>query len=178
MESISPAMLWPLKHVASYLFFPSFFILLPVALSLVPCLARYIYRLFFHPLSRFPGPKLAACSVWYEFYHDGVKGGQYTFEIGRMHERYGMKAPPQLSFCWSIAPLLKLSPVQFLGAYEARKGPIVRIGPNELHVNDREYVSELYGSSSRKLNRDEQAVRLFGSDCIFPGIPSGQLTRL
>jgi hypothetical protein len=27
--------------------------------------------------------------VRYEFYYDVVKGGQYTFEIRRMHERYG-----------------------------------------------------------------------------------------
>ncbi|KFX99303.1 hypothetical protein V490_01849 [Pseudogymnoascus sp. VKM F-3557] len=34
-------------------------------------------------------PKLAAVSFWYEFYYDVVQGGQYTFEIGRMHEKYG-----------------------------------------------------------------------------------------
>ncbi|KAL2060745.1 hypothetical protein VTL71DRAFT_9387, partial [Oculimacula yallundae] len=37
----------------------------------------------------FPGPKLAAVSFWYEFYYDVILGGQYTFEIARMHEKYG-----------------------------------------------------------------------------------------
>ncbi|KAI2783538.1 cytochrome P450 [Daldinia loculata] len=43
----------------------------------------------FHPLSRIPGPRLAAATYLPEFYHDVVKFGRYTHEIGRMHEIYG-----------------------------------------------------------------------------------------
>ncbi|KAF5859907.1 hypothetical protein ETB97_002221 [Aspergillus alliaceus] len=52
-------------------------------------LGRTIYRLYFHPLSKFPGPKLAAVTHLYEFYFDAVKSGKYLWEIGRMHEKYG-----------------------------------------------------------------------------------------
>ena len=51
--------------------------------------ALYVYRMYFDQLSHIPGPKLAAASLWYEFYYDVVKRGQYTFEIAKMHEKYG-----------------------------------------------------------------------------------------
>jgi len=48
-----------------------------------------IYRLFFHPLAKFPGPKLAAATLWYEGYHDVVRNGQYTWKIAELHKKYG-----------------------------------------------------------------------------------------
>ncbi len=48
-----------------------------------------IYRLYFSPLAKFPGPKLAALTLWYEFYYGVIKKGQYTFKIRRMHQKYG-----------------------------------------------------------------------------------------
>ncbi|OJJ83618.1 cytochrome P450 [Aspergillus glaucus CBS 516.65] len=51
--------------------------------------ALVVYRLFFSPIRRFPGPRLAAATFWYEFYYDVVLGGQYTFHIARLHEKYG-----------------------------------------------------------------------------------------
>lgn len=50
------------------------------------------YRLFLHPLARFPGPKLAAISRWYEAYYDVVLGGQYTAKIAELHGEYGRSA--------------------------------------------------------------------------------------
>lgn len=47
------------------------------------------YRLFFHRLSQFPGPKLAAATLLYEFYYDAILGGQYCFVVKEMHKRYG-----------------------------------------------------------------------------------------
>lgn len=50
------------------------------------------YRLYFSPLSKFPGPKLAALTKFYEFYYDVVLQGQFTFQIQKMHKKYGKKA--------------------------------------------------------------------------------------
>lgn len=52
-------------------------------------IARSIYRLYFHPLRKIPGPKLAAITHAYEFYYNVIKGGLFIWEIERMHEVYG-----------------------------------------------------------------------------------------
>ncbi|KAJ5757735.1 uncharacterized protein N7511_006429 [Penicillium nucicola] len=61
-----------------------------VVASLIGLLAlNIVYNLYFHPLSKFPGPKIAAASFFYEFYYDVIKSGMYIWEIERMHEIYG-----------------------------------------------------------------------------------------
>lgn len=49
-----------------------------------------IYRLYWSPLAKIPGPKLAAATFWYEFYYDVIRRGRYTWKIGELHEEYGM----------------------------------------------------------------------------------------
>ena len=48
-----------------------------------------VYRLCFSPIAKFPGPKLAALSRWYEFYYEVILRGQFTFHISELHKRYG-----------------------------------------------------------------------------------------
>lgn len=66
-----------------------------LGLGLVCLLAVYvvvliIYRLYFSPLAKFPGPKVAAATLWYEFYYDVVKRGRYTWKIAELHAQYGV----------------------------------------------------------------------------------------
>lgn len=56
---------------------------------LVYAIFLVVYRLWLHPLAKFPGPKLAAITRYYEAYYDVWKGGMYIFKIEEMHEKYG-----------------------------------------------------------------------------------------
>lgn len=44
-----------------------------------------VYRRFFHPLAKVPGPAIAAITMLYQTCYRG----KYFEEIGRMHEKYG-----------------------------------------------------------------------------------------
>jgi hypothetical protein len=70
------------------------FILYTICLAMAWLTARSIYRLWFHPLRKIPGPKLAAITHLYELYFDAIKGGRYLWEIERLHEEYGEKLIP------------------------------------------------------------------------------------
>ena len=48
-----------------------------------------IRQLYFHPLSQFPGPKLAALTRWYTAWYDIVKPGTLLKHINSLHEIYG-----------------------------------------------------------------------------------------
>lgn len=69
-------------------------------IGLVECLgvglalwvARAIYRVYFHPLSGYPGPKLAAVSSsWFEWFWNYYHNGHMIFEIERLHQKNGEK---------------------------------------------------------------------------------------
>lgn len=60
-------------------------------LAFLYCAGLGAYRLIFSPLARFPGPKIAALTSWYEFYHDYWCQGTYIFRIKEMHQAYGMR---------------------------------------------------------------------------------------
>ncbi len=51
-----------------------------------------VYRLYLSPLAKFSGPKLAALTLWYEFYYDVIKRGRYTWKISELHKQYGERS--------------------------------------------------------------------------------------
>ncbi|KAI0866422.1 putative cytochrome P450 [Xylaria cubensis] len=116
---------------ASYLQRPSIALLATFIVLYASYLIGLVYyRLYLSPLAKFPGPKLAAISKWYEFYYDVVKRGQFTFQIQKLHKKYG---------------------------------PIIRINPFELHVEDSDYFDELY-TRHKEYERYEWMSGRFGAN--------------
>lgn len=70
---------------------PTMMLVMP-AIGILWGVGLVVYRVFLSPLAKFPGRKLAAWTMWYEFYYQAVKGGQYPWEIQKMHEEYGRKS--------------------------------------------------------------------------------------
>ncbi|KDR83561.1 hypothetical protein GALMADRAFT_55853 [Galerina marginata CBS 339.88] len=96
---------------------------------LISGLLAVVQRLFFHPLSSFPGPRLAAASSLYKTYYEVMKGGELLERIHHLHSIHG---------------------------------PVIRIGPNELHFADYRAYSEIYSVGSH-LTKDPQFYSCFGA---------------
>ncbi len=52
-------------------------------------LARAIYNVYFHPLSRFPGPRGAACTKWWLAYMQLGRGISLSSLRTELHQKYG-----------------------------------------------------------------------------------------
>ncbi|KAF6241485.1 hypothetical protein HO173_000195 [Letharia columbiana] len=115
MPALDLLIAWPLTVVAAS------FVLYVILL--------YTYRLTLHPLAKFPGPRLAAMTLWCEFYHDFFRGGQYIFRIRDMHAKYGH---------------------------------IVRVSPDELHINDPSFLPELMPAGGRRRDKYPRMIQVFG----------------
>lgn len=50
---------------------------------------KYVYRLTFHPLAKFPGPKFAAATNLYGAFFDLRSSSSYVKSFPALHERYG-----------------------------------------------------------------------------------------
>ena len=126
-----------------------------------------IYRLYFSPLAKFPGPKLAAATRWYEFYYDVVLRNRFSWQIQKMHDQYGNHVlfpsfPGLLQTTMFITVWL---------AHHPTAGPIIRISPEELHVRDPDWFDELMTGPARPRDKSEAFAGRSGRDSIFGTVP-------
>ncbi|KIW06951.1 uncharacterized protein PV09_02612 [Verruconis gallopava] len=91
-------------------------ILLAVVAYVVYLAGLGVYNLYFSPLAKFPGPRLAALTTWYNAYYDLVVGGQFVHVVEELHRIYG---------------------------------PVVRVRPDVLAVNDPDFVDKIYTQHPR-----------------------------
>jgi hypothetical protein len=63
---------------------------------LLYALVRVIYNVFFHPLSRFPGPPGAACTRWWLGYMELGRGISLSTLRAELHLKYGTVSPSTL----------------------------------------------------------------------------------
>jgi hypothetical protein len=67
------------------------------------CVTVVVYRLYFHPLAKIPGPLLAKATHAYSFYYNGVLGGRYYLKIEELHKQYGERVDCSIIYDLSIA---------------------------------------------------------------------------
>ncbi|KAJ5681311.1 elymoclavine monooxygenase [Penicillium maclennaniae] len=96
-----------------------------------------VNRLFFQPLSKVPGPKLAALTKWYGFYYNVVRDGQYCLSFPSLHKKYD--------------------------------SPVIRIGPNAVHVNDPNFYQEMF-SMTTKYYKEPEFYKALGAEGAMASI--------
>ncbi|KAF5637846.1 cytochrome p450 [Fusarium sp. NRRL 52700] len=94
-------------------------------------LLRAVYMLYFHPLSRFPGPRSAAISRSWQA--KLVKKGFPEKEYERLHKQFGKQSPD--SFSWMLIDM-------------SQGTQSLRVGPNHLHISDPSLYKVIYNQTN------------------------------
>ncbi|KAK6065107.1 cytochrome p450 [Seiridium cupressi] len=101
-----------------------------------------IYRLYFSPLAKFPGSRLAAATSWYEFYYDWWLDGRFVFEVERLHNKYG--------------PIVRINPNEL-----SIRDPSFY---NEIYVSESKRRSEHYDAWAGGINFDGSFILTKGHE--------------
>lgn len=95
-----------------------------VAVYTASWVVTFIYRITFHPLARFPGPFLCRTSYLYQIYYEAFLNGRMLERLPELHRKYGTFLIQNTS-CYLLFYLLC-----------EHIGPVLRINPNEVHLQD------------------------------------------
>lgn len=117
-----------------------------------------IYRLYLSPIANFPGPKFTAITGLCQFYHDVIRGGQFTFVIQQWHEKYGL-----------ASSRITINQCRLTGY----QGPIIRINPTEIHISDPDFYDTIY--SHVPVNKEESFRYRLGNPGSMHSTPEKDL---
>ncbi|KAJ5532796.1 benzoate 4-monooxygenase cytochrome P450 [Penicillium frequentans] len=114
-------------------------------LGLVALISLLAYRNYFHPLAHIPGPPLAKVTYLYEWYYDLYLGGQFTFQLRALHDKYG---------------------------------PVIRINPDEVHIDDPDFFDQVFNQTNGRAEKPLRVAEAFGPYPATLGTQSHDLHRL
>ena len=87
---------------------------------------------------------IPALTTWYQGYYDIWLGGQYFKKVDELHATYGVSTKP-------LDNSTRLN--------SSLQGPIVRVNPHELHVNDPEFIEILFTGPGKRRDKDRWVGR-------------------
>jgi cytochrome P450 len=124
-----------------------------------------VYNVYISPLSKFPGPKLAACTNLQNLYWTST--GQYQYKLKELHDKYGdvvRTAPKSLVYRNSQA-WKDIHGHRKVGARSFLKDPKFYLqgprGPNLLNASDKNHSRErrlLSHAFSEKALREQESL--------------------
>jgi cytochrome P450 len=89
-----------------------------------------------------------AATQLYAFYYDVLGPGLYIWEIEAMHKQYGRSSFSKLTGRCLI--------ILFVG-------PIVRIAPNQIHINDPEYIDQVFAGPGKTREKGQMTINGLGT---------------
>ncbi|KAK5054451.1 hypothetical protein LTR84_001341 [Exophiala bonariae] len=134
------------------------------AIWLAYLVALVIYRLYFHPLAKFPGPKYAAVSRWHEYFYDVHLQGKFIFYIEGLHKKYGpivRITPDEVhildSDFWEtiFTKAGRVDKYDWLSGRFGNENSVLSTGPDDLHRTRRNALNPFF---SRKKIIELQGV--------------------
>lgn len=78
---------------------PAAIVWLALGTTILFVITQCIYRRFFHPLAKFPGPVAASLTEFWKW--RSLMSGRNAFELQDLHEKYG-------AFTWPRMPIRRL----------------------------------------------------------------------
>ena len=92
-----------------------------------------IYRLYFHPLAKFPGPFWARLWMWWKISKYAEEEKAY-FVVHKLHQEYG--------------DVVRIGMYLLANFYIESQILMAQEGPRQLSVNDVDAIADIYGSKS------------------------------